>query len=90
MYQQSQMDPRDALSRAHTAVGLDFYIELDARCDKLAKVVGPTSTVASIVNSSLFDRQRSLLGVNLCQTTSWRRVPTLAMPWRNFSRYEFV
>jgi len=89
-YQQSQRDPRDALSRAHTAVGLDFYTELDARCDKLAKVVGPTSTVASIVNSSLFDRQRSLLGVNLCQTTSWRRVPTLAMPWRNFSREEFV
>jgi len=41
------MDPRDALPHAHRAVhaGGGRY----AQCDKQAKVVGRTSTVASIV-----------------------------------------
>jgi len=60
MYQLSRMDPRDGLPRLHRVV----------HSDKLAKLVGRTSTVASIVNCRLTSNGPLfvVLSVHRCRT----------------------
>jgi len=60
MYQLSRMDPRDGLRRLHSVV----------HNDKLAKLVGRTSTVASIVNCRLTNNGPLfvVLSVHRCRT----------------------
>jgi len=50
MYQLSQTDPRDAMTRASCC---SIHLDVNAQWDKLAEVIGRKSTVASSVNFRL-------------------------------------